>query len=142
MLANAEPVQLTRSDNLTFQIQYDIDPGKGSDVGTVNIPVTFDEDVFVFQNSWNPGFNFLDKALNPDEGDDPVNPPSGSFDPFATGLYEIDLVAFFESDNRDSGSGERARSTSNVQVGDAAPATLGLLGLGLLGFAAVRRRRA
>ncbi|WP_038052650.1 PEP-CTERM sorting domain-containing protein [Thioalkalivibrio sp. ALJ1] len=127
---------------LMFQVQYDINPGSGSDIGTIDIPVLFDDEgLFEFQGSQNLGFNYLNEGGVPG-----VTPPDGSFDPFAVGLYEFTLVAF-DSGNPDMGNEdlELARSTINVQVGDPAevplPATLGLFGLGLLALGAARLRR-
>lgn len=128
-------------DNLAlFEISlaYDFDPSDGIDQGALilNDILRFEANgAGVLQSSQNLAFEFL-SASNFN-----IYPPQGSFDPFANGLYSLSLQAV--------GSGTFTTAGIDVQVanGDAPtavsePATLGLLGLGLIGLAAARRRRA
>lgn len=120
-------------------LMYDFDPSDGIDQGALilNDILRFEANgAGVLQSSQNLAFEFLSVGNGFS-----ILPPEGSFNPFASGLYSLSLQAV--------GTGTFTTAGIDVQVanGDAPtavsePATLGLLGLGLIGLAAARRRRA
>lgn len=131
---NDEP---TETPGVGFQLSYDIDPGSGSDIGVIDIPLEVVMEPGVVENSWNLGFDFMNL------GADGVTPPDGLFDPYAEGSYDLGLAAVTETGR------PLATSSINVQVGEVAevpvPATLWVFitGLGILGgFAGGVRARA
>lgn len=123
-------------DGVDYELLYDFDPSAGTDYGILQIDSSFFIEDGAYQNSQNPLFAYLsDGSL--------INTPPATFDFDADvdGLYNLRLAAY------DSLSSELLGEVAvDVIVGDGpqdvpAPAALGLLGLGVAGLSALRRRR-
>jgi len=114
----------------SFKLLYDFNPGVGTDESQLGV-WNFIPSGQTMQDSQNLGFGFLSTTIY----EPIIIPPSGTFDPNANGEYSFALIA-------SSLAGvELDRSAINVDVGQVPePATLALFGLGLFGFAAVRRK--
>ena len=114
----------------SFTLLYDFNPGVGTDESQLGVWHLLASGQ-TQQDSENLGFGFLSTTIF-----EPfIIPPTGTFDPNANGEYSFALIA-------SSPTGvELGRSAINVDVGQVPePATLALFGLGLFGFAAVRRK--
>lgn len=112
------------------ELLYDFDPGANTDetaLGTINLGV-FSQDALL-EDSQNLNFSFL-AATIPGF----ITPPMGTFDPFAGGEYSFSLrVSEVDAEML----GEAAINVNVVSE----PGTLAVLGLGLAGLGAIRRRR-
>jgi hypothetical protein len=126
----------TDSANYLLELQYDFDPGVNTDdtvLGKIIMP--FGPTPLglgtLLQNSWNLGMGFLDISSPPW-----VTPPTyPSFDPNVSGEYSFALIL------RDLSGKELGRAAILVNAVPDGGATLGLLGVGLLGLVALARRQ-
>jgi hypothetical protein len=120
------------SGNYLLDLRYDFDPGVGTDessLGKILIPLG--PSAPLLQDSWNLGMTFLDTSTPPW-----VTPPTyPSFDPNASGEYSFALIL------RDLSGNELGRAAILVNAVPEGGATLGLLGVGLLGLVALARRQ-
>lgn len=120
----------TDATSLRYALLYDQDPSTGTQEANLRklTPTPFSV-LGLTQNSWNLGMDFLEA---PDV-----------FNPNRNGEYSFALIAYRPGDN---GLTEAARSAIVVNVTGGTnevptPGTLPLIGLALLGLAAVSRRR-
>lgn len=123
----------------SFDLNYDFDPDPNAeDFGTIMLGSATPNTTI--QDSQNLLFGYLDAGFP-----GLVVPPSGDFDPDASGVYGFQLLAYSGSGSSRTLLGE---SAVLVQVGELSavpePGTLagGLLGVGVLLAGAWRRRRA
>lgn len=114
------------------RLLYDVDPGPGTDFGTLTVPTLVGLPALpgqTLQDSQNLAFGFLYTAVP-----GLVAPPAGSFDPNAPGLYtfRLDLL-----------QGASVRESVSIDVRVPEPATLPLIALAMLvlGVMTGRQRR-
>jgi len=126
----------------SYNLFYDFDPSvdtAASAHGLISIPKgALSSTLNPSQGSWNLGMDFLDIA-----GTGLVPPPNfGAFDPNSSGEYSFALVAY--GVDQEANTFEVARSAIVVKVSSPAaipePASLALLGLGLISLVAMRRK--
>lgn len=123
------------SGNYLLELRYDFDPGVGTDeslLGKILIPLGPPPLGLgtLLQDSWNLGMTFLGNSAPG------VTPPTyPSFDPNASGEYSFALIL------RDLSGNELGRAAILVKAVPDGGATLGLLGVGLLGLVALARRQ-
>lgn len=128
--------QGARLNDYTFKLFYDFDPETNTDQAALGSfkPNALSGAIFGGkEDSQNLMFSSLSNSWFAD------TPDYVSFDPFASGQYSFALTAT-------RGGAEAARAAINVMVGPQAsqvpePASMALLGMGLLGLASVRRFR-
>ncbi|GER07340.1 hypothetical protein GCM10007972_14180 [Iodidimonas muriae] len=111
----------------SFQLAYDVDPGNGTDFGILLFD-PFLGGLATIEGSQNLLFGFLFDDDLPF-----ITAPSGGFNPNVAGLYSFELSAI-------SPTGGTVLAAIDVRVVPV-PASLGLLGLGLIGFGFMRRRK-
>jgi hypothetical protein len=125
----------TDSKTYLLDLRYDFNPGSGtdeSDLGSILLPFGPAPALgTLLQDSWNLGMGFLDTSVPPW-----VTPPTyPSFNPNVSGEYSFALIL------RDASTGtELGRAAILVNAVPEGGATLGLLGVGLLGLVALARR--
>jgi hypothetical protein len=129
------------SGNYLLELRYDFDPGFGtveSLLGKILIPLGPPPLGLgtLLENSWNLGMTFLGTSTPPWVTPPPYPLPSNpSFDPNVSGEYSFALIL------RDLSGKELGRAAILVNAVPDGGATLGLLGVGLLGLVALARRQ-
>lgn len=117
----------TNVGNYTYKLVYDFDPSintPSAQLGAINLGNA------AIQDSWNLGFGFLGVTGGP------ITAPAGAYNVNATGEYNFALLQY------DVTGHEVGRVAMEVDVAAVPePASFALVATGLLGLAAVVRRR-